>query len=294
VTTDLGLAMLAGALAGAAVAFIAGAFSRSRPVLADALAALDESRVSRGPRAELGRVRLMLPALRHLPVAVPDPDLDLLGVTRDRFVIAAASSAATLAAAGPLLILVLTILDTSLPIVVPTGLTIVGLLVGWTGHARRVRDCADRARDQLRSALVAYLQQVSLLRRGGAGVSTALTVPGTLLTDSWAMRRLRDELELSQRAGEMPWEGLRRFGERIDVDELADLSAIAAVAGQDGASVVGTLLARAESLTDELLSDEHADARRASGQMSTPGALQVFLIAAWVLFPAGTALLASV
>jgi hypothetical protein len=177
---------------------------------------------------------------------------------------------------------------------VPTGLTIAGLLVGWTGHARRVRDRADRARDQLRSALVAYLQQVSLLRRGGAGVSTALTVPGTLLADSWAIRRLRDELELSERAGEMPWEGLRRFGERIDVDELADLSAIAAVAGQDGASVVGTLLARAESLSDELLSDEHADARRASGQMSTPGALQVFLIAAWVLFPAGTALLASV
>ena len=92
----------------------------------------------------------------------------------------------------------------------------------------------------------------------------------------------------------MPWEGLRRFGERIDVDELADLSAIAAAAGQDGATVVGTLLARAESLRDELLADEHADAHRASGQMSTPGALQVFLIAAWVLFPAGTALLGSV
>lgn len=99
---------------------------------------------------------------------------------------------------------------------------------------------------------------------------------------------------LAQRAGEMPWDGLRRFGERIDIDELADLSAIAATAGQDGAAVVGTLLARAESLGDELLSDEHADAHRASGQMSTPGALQVFLIAALVLFPAGIALLASV
>ena len=57
--------------------------------------------------------------------------------------------------------------------------------------------------------------------------------------------------------------------------------------------MVGTLLARAESLRDELLADEHADAHRASGQMSTPGAVQVFLIAAWVLFPAGIALLAS-
>jgi hypothetical protein len=108
------------------------------------------------------------------------------------------------------------------------------------------------------------------------------------------MQRLRDELDLAQRAGEMPWDGLRRFGERVDIDELTDLSTIAAAAGQDGAAVVGTLLARAESLSDELLADEHAAAHRASGQMSTPGALQVFLIAAWVLFPAGTALLTSV
>jgi Flp pilus assembly protein TadB len=227
-------------------------------------------------------------------VDVPSADLELLGLGRDRFLVTAAGSAASLAAAGPVLAAVLTLLGTGVGVVVPVGVTLVGLLVGWTGHAHRVRDRADDARDQLRSALVAYLQQVSLLRRGGAGVSTALTVPGRLLAESWPMRRLRDELELAERAGDMPWDGLRRFGERIDIDELTDLSAIAATAGQDGAAVVGTLLARAESLRDELLADEHTEANRASGQMSTPGALQVFLIAAWVLFPAGTALLTSV
>jgi hypothetical protein len=55
--------------------------------------------------------------------------------------------------------------------------------------------------------------------------------------------------------------------------------------------VVDTLLKRAESLRDGLLADEHSAAHRASGQMSTPGALQVFLIAAWVLYPAAVALL---
>ncbi|MFC4951036.1 hypothetical protein [Pseudonocardia sp. GCM10023141] len=184
-------------------------------------------------------------------------------------------------------------LDTGMPIVVPVALTAVGLSVGWTSYTRNVRDRADNARDELRSALVAYLQQVSLLRRGGAGVAAALTLPGQLLADSWAMRRIRDELDLAQKAGLMPWEGLRRFGDRIQVTELADLSAIAATAGQDGSAVVGTLLARAESLRDELLADEHSDAHRASGQMSTPGALQVFIIAAWVLYPAGTALLST-
>jgi Flp pilus assembly protein TadB len=293
-TGGLGLVLMAGALVGLSVALVVAACSRSHPVLADALAALDERNVRPAQEPDGRRERLLLPVLRRLPSAVPNSDLDLLGIGRDRFLIGAATSAATLAAAGPALAGVLALLDTGIPVVVPTGFTLAGLLIGWTGHARRTRDRAENARDQLRSALVAYLQQVSLLRRGGAGVSTALTLPGQLLADSWPMRRLRDELELAQRAGEMPWEGLRRFGERVDIDELTDLSAIAATAGQDGAAVVGTLLARAESLGDELRSDEHADAHRASGQMSTPGALQVFLIAIWVLFPAGTALLGSV
>ncbi|MDN5914220.1 MAG: hypothetical protein L0I76_03785 [Pseudonocardia sp.] len=294
-TGGLGLVLLAGALIGGALVLGLTAGRRRHPVLADALIALDE-RVGNISVASAQKAwhRALLPTLRRLPVAVPDSDLELLGIGRDRFLIGAASSAAVLAGAGPALAGFLALVGTGLPLVIPGGFTVAGLLVGWTGHSRRVIARADDARIQLRSALVAYLQQVGLLRRGGAGVSTALTVPGTLLADSWAMRRLRDELELAQMAGDMPWEGLRRFGERVEVDELADLSAIAAAAGHDGATVVGTLLARAESLSDELLADEHADANRASGQMSTPGALQVFLIAAWVLFPAGTALLGSV
>ena len=285
------LAMVAGALLGAAVALIIAAGGRRHPVLADALAVLDETTAPL-PAPGAAGVRSLLPVLRKLP-AVPPSDLDLLGIAPDRFLIAAAVSASAYAACGPFLAAVFLALDTGIPIVVPTGAAVAGLIVGWTGHARRIRDRADDARDELRSALVSYLQQVGLMRKGGAGVSTALTLPGLLLADSWAMRRLRDELDLAQRAGEMPWEGLRRFGERVDVDELTDLSAIAATAGQDGATVVGTLLARAQSLRDELLADEHAAANRASGRMSTPGALQVFLIAAWILFPAGMALLNS-
>lgn len=293
--TGLVVALLGGGLLGGAVALMFTAGARTHPVLADALTALDERTPAPSAHATTtGPRRFLLPLLRHLPTVVPDADLELLGSTRDRFLLGAAASAAIVAAAGPGLAGVMVLAGTGLPIAIPAGFTALGLLVGWSGHARRTRDRADTARQQLRSALVAYLQQVSLLRRGGAGVATALTLPGQLLTDSWAMRRLRDELDLAQRAGLMPWDGLRRFGDSIDVDELADLSAIAATAGRDGAAVVGTLLARAESLRDELLADEHADANRASGQMSTPGALQVFLIAAWVLYPAGSALLSTV
>lgn len=290
------LGLAAGALLGAGVAIGVAAFIPAHPRLTDALAALDErtprTRPTAGPSGMLAR--LLLPALRRLPGSAPEQDLDLLGLTRERFLLDRAGAALAYVAAGPVLVGTLALLDTDLPLKIPAVFSVLGGIVGWTGHARRIRDRAESAREQLRATLVSYLQQVGLLRSGGAGIATALTLPAQLLDDSWAMRRLRDELELAERSGEMPWEGLRRFADRIQVTELADLSSIAATAGQDGGAVVGTLLARAESLRDELLADEHADAHRATGQMSTPGAIQVFLIAAWVLFPAGVALLSSI
>jgi tight adherence protein C len=279
--------MAAGALVGVGVALAVSTFGRAHPDLAGALTALDE----RTPRPLIGRRPILARALRLLPGSVPEDDLLLIGWTTDRFLASRAASAVGYAAAGPALALVLWLLDAGLPLVVPGGFTVAGAIVGWLGPGRRVAQRADTAREELRFALVSYLQQVGLLRQGGAGVATSLSVPARNLTDGWAMRRIADELSLAERAGLMPWEGLRRFGAQVGVDELADLSAIAAGAGHDGGAVVDTLLARAESLRDELLADEHADAHRASAQMSTPGALQVFLISAWILFPAGVALL---
>lgn len=292
------LSLAAGGLLGAALAAVIVAFAPSHPHLGDAVAALDERRyrATRTTPPSGWRARAaaaMLPVLRRLPGTVDEADLVLLGIDHDRFLLGRASTALTYLAAGPALAVVTMLAGVALPAVVPLGFAVAGGLVGWSGYVRRIADRADQARLELRFALVAFLQQVSLLRRGGAGVATALQVPARLLGDSWAMRRLGDELDLAQRAGQMPWEGLRHFGDRIDVPDLADLSAIAATAGHDGGAVITTLLARAESLHDELLADEHADANRASSRLSTPGALQVFIIAAWVLYPAVVALLTT-
>jgi tight adherence protein C len=279
--------LMAGALLGTGVAVTVSSAVGRRPDLVALLAALDE-RTSPVP-AESGSVWLDL--LRRRSGRVPDEDLRLLGWSRDRFLVSRALAAARYAAVGPVLAAVTVVTGSGFGFVVPGAFTVIGALVGWTGVRRRVEQRADAARNELRFTLVSYLQQVSLLRQGGAGVATALSVPAQVLGDGWAMRRLADELALAERGGLMPWEGLRRFGHQVGVRELDDLSAIAASAGQDGGAVIDTLLARAESLRDELLADEHAEAHRASGQMSTPGALQVFLISAWVLYPAGVALL---
>lgn len=291
----------AGALVGAGLAVLLAGLTRWHPVLSDALAMLDE-RLPRPPapapasgtpgmRAKV--LRLLADVARRLPGSVGERDLDVLQLDRDRHLVERLGTALAYAAIGPALAVVLLVPDASLPVVVPTGFSLAGGVIGWTSYGRRTRDRADRAREEMRYVLVAYLQQVSLLRRGGAGIATALSLPPQLLDDSDAMRRIGRELELAERSGLMPWEGLRRFGARTDVSELEDLSTIAETAGHDGGAVIDTLLARAESLTDELVADAHTAANRATGQMSTPGAIQVFLIAAWVLYPAAAALLSS-
>jgi len=299
-STTAAIMVFAGALVGVGVAVVIAGALPSHPALADALARLDERGVSRreeqsGDPPSAGwrpaARALCLKALARLPVTVPERDLDILDWTRDRYLLGRVTTAATYAAAGPVLVALTTLLDAGLPIVIPTAFGALAGIAGWVSYANRVRAQAEDARGEMRYALVAYLQQVSLLRRGGAGVSTALNLPARLLDDTWAMRRIRDQLELAERAGLMPWDGLRRFGEQVEITELADLSTIAETAGYDGGAVVDTLLARAESLHDELLADEHTDANRASARMSTPGALQVFLIAGWVLYPAVVALL---
>ena len=283
------LLLAAGALTGTGTGIaVAAGLSQRPPALADVLAALDERTLP----AAVERVSWWTRLVRRVPGAVPDSDVAVVGWTRDRFLLTRVTTTIGYAAAGPALATLSGLLDLGLPLAVPAVFTLAGALLGWIGAARSVRARAEDAREELRFALVSFLQQAGLLRQGGAGVATALSLPARLLADGWAMRRIADELAIAERAGQMPWEGLRRFGEQVGVDELTDLSAIAAGAGQDGAAVVDTLLKRAESLRDQLLADEHATAHRASGQMSTPGALQVFLIATWVLYPAAVALLA--
>ena len=289
-------AILAGLTVGLGAALAVYALAPAYPRLPEALARLDEREARRrawqpDPTLETagwrGAVRrVLLRGVSRLPLTVPDRDLQLLGWSRERYLLGRLSRTAAYAGAGPALAALTTLLGVGLPVVVPAAFTVLGAVSGWTGYARDVRRRAEDARQEMRYAIVAYLQQVGLLRTAGAGATTALTLPAQLLTDSWAMRRIRAQLELADRSGEMPWEGLRRFGEEVEVTELQDLSTIAETAGQEGGAVIDTLLARADGLRDELLADELADANRASGQMSTPGALQVFLIAAWVMYPA--------
>ena len=294
-TNPLFVLPLLGALGGLGVVVLVSAFSPEAPLrLDDALDRLDERKggarlpvsttTRRGWRARLDTQWLTL-ALA-LPGAVPSADLQVIGWTRERFLVSRLSTAVQFAAlCGPVLAVLSTLLGLGLPAVVPAAGTVVGAVLGFRSAGTAVASRAATARDEMRHATVSYLRQVALLGQSGAGVVSALTRPTTLTTGSWAFGRLRAQLELSRRSGEQPWTGLKRFGQEVDVEELIDLAEVAAAAGADGAAVVSTLIERADSLTTQIQTEQRTEQNKASSKMTVPSTALVGLLVVYVGYP---------
>jgi tight adherence protein C len=303
VTSPLFMLPLVGAVGGLGVVALVSAYTPAAPLrLDDALDRLDErkggarlpvSTTSRhGWRARLDTQWLAL-ALA-LPGAVPSADLQVIGWTRERFLVSRLTTAVQFAALfGPVLAVLSTVLGLGLPTLVPVVGTVVGGALGFRSAGTAVTSRAGKAREEMRHATVSYLRQVALLGQSGAGVVSALTRPTTLATSSWAFGRLRAQLELSRRSGEQPWTGLKRFGEEIDVEELSDLAEVAAAAGSDGAAVVSTLIERADSLTTQIQTEQRTEQNKASGKMNVPSTALVGLLVVYVGYPLISQLLLS-
>lgn len=294
-TNPLFVLPLIGAIGGFGVLALISAFQPAAPMrLDDALDRLDERKggtrlpvsttTTRGWRARLDTQWLAL--AMALPGTVPAADLEVIGWTRERFLVSRLTTAAQFAALfGPVLAVLATVLGLGLTTVVPVAGTLLGAVLGFRSAGTSVAGRAAAARAEMRHATVSYLRQVALLGQSGAGVVSALTRPTTLATSSWAFGRLRAQLELSRRSGEQPWTGLKRFGEEVDVEELSDLAEVAAAAGSDGAAVVSTLIERADSLTTQIQTEQRTEQNKASGRMTIPSAALVGLLVVYVGYP---------
>lgn len=289
--------LLLGGIAGLSMVALIAAFRAPATVrLDDALDRVDErnhirltgrgATVTTGPGWRRSIDQNWNALVLRLPGAVPTADLKVIGWTRERFVVTRLTASVQYAALlGPGIAVLAALAGSPLPLWFSSASTLGGAVLGFAMTNRRTASRAQGARLELRHATVSYLRQVALLSQSGAGVVSALTRPTTLNTTSWAFGRLHTQLELARRSGEQPWEGLRRFGIEVDVDELTDLSDIAAGAGADGAAVVSTLVERADSLTAQMQTEMRADMNRSSGKMSTPQVAMVWIIALWVGYP---------
>ncbi|MHB8671258.1 MAG: type II secretion system F family protein [Acidimicrobiales bacterium] len=121
--------------------------------------------------------------------------------------------------------------------------------------AKSLSRAAAAARRDFHHALATYLDLVVALLVGGAGVDSALDDAAQLGTGS-AFRLIRGALGSAQEHREAPWRA------------LAELAGSMALAGEHGARVRETLIAKAASLRTRELNDAEADAARASETMT--------------------------
>jgi tight adherence protein C len=171
-----------------------------------------------------------------------------------------------------------------LPLVVPVVAGL-GLAVGAALVAHQdVLSKARQARREFSRAICTYLDLVALQMSAAHGPVQALE-RAAKVCDGWVFDRIREALRLAQLQMHSPWDELRDLSEQIGVPELGDVGSIMQSSGTEGAQVHETLRSRADSLRDQIRTDNLARAEAVTGRLDIPGAFLVFVLIGFVLYP---------
>jgi Flp pilus assembly protein TadB len=276
--------VVGGLLAGLGCWLVISELIPAGPSLRAAMARLD----SRGGRAEeqapfpvrLGR-RLGA-AVPWLPV--PATDLRLLGQEQAEWLARKVGHGVLGLAIVPTLSAVVVLGGHSLPWTVPVGGTLALGAVMFLLPDVVTRVEAKQRRADFRHALTSYLDLVVLERGAGAAPTEALEAAAEV-GGGWAFERIGAALDQARKASRPPWEGLARLADEIGISELGDLAEIAEVAGQEGARILETLRARAESMRAQALAATKAQAGARSTTMVLPIALLAGGFLVLLIFP---------
>ncbi|MBM0279420.1 type II secretion system F family protein [Micromonospora tarensis] len=214
----------------------------------------------------------------------PHRQLALVGQTPEQYALSVLLSALFGLAMPTVLGMALWVLGISLPVVVPVlgslGLALVG---GLLAH-RAVLAKADAARDQFRQAVCTYLDLVALQLSAAHGPVQSLE-RAAAVCHGWVFDRLQESLRIAQMQMHAPWDELRDLADKIGIPELGDVGAIMRSSGSEGAQVHETLRSRADSLRDQIRTDNLARAEAVTSKLDIPGALLVFVLLGFVLYP---------
>ncbi|MFB9234873.1 type II secretion system F family protein [Plantactinospora siamensis] len=279
---QLTLAVAGGAAVGLGVFVLVREALPATPALGPALRRLHQP-VAPGARAgRPGRTDWLSGTARWL--RPPARDLALLDRTPEQYALSVLLSGLAGLMLPGLATAAASLLGVTPPLVVPVVAGL-GLAVLFAAMAHYdVLAKADRARREFRRAVCTYLDLVALQLSAAHGPVQALE-RAAAVCDGWVYERIREALRIAQLQMHSPWEELRELADRIGVLELADVGAIMQSSGTEGAQVHETLRQRADSLRDQIRTDNLARAEAVTARLDVPGALLVFVLMGFVLYP---------
>lgn len=220
-----------------------------------------------------------------LAVQRVDQDLRLLGRSPEEH----AAAMVTYALVGLLWAPTVTaggwLMGIGIPVAVPVWLSLGGCALATILPQRSLRSDAARARAAFRHALSAFCDVAGLCMAAGREVYAAL-FEAARAGHGPAFAEIRRALEVGFVAGDKPWVSLRTLGEHLGIDDLVELAATIALAGDEGAAVRDTLAARARSIRERLTTDAEKHAAAATERMAIPGAMLLIGFLWFLAFPA--------
>ena len=260
--TLLLLMVAAGVLAGSGLLLmIRGAMSPA-PQLSELVAELhrpryDSQRLTRRERFDAAAERFALLGLGDRESDLEVCERSIAKFTQDRLVWAMLGASVGLAGVALRPIASFSWFTTPLAVVAIIG----GAVAGWFYALVDLRSDAAKARREFVTSLASYLELVSILMAGGAGVQTAL-YEAAAIGRGRGYRHLRAALSAANSRRHEPWGEFGELGRRVGVQELQDLEAAMTLAG-DGARVRESLTAKAASLRErDLTSKRRRHSRR--------------------------------
>ncbi|MEV5820590.1 type II secretion system F family protein [Micromonospora haikouensis] len=277
----LTLAVVGGAAVGLGLFLVVREALPAAPALGPALRRLHQppgtgrATSGRGPDWIGGFARWLRP---------PHRQLALLDRTPEQYALSLLLSALVGLATPTFLGAVLFLGGVSVPLAVPLlgslGMAFVAALIAH----RSVLTRADAARDEFRQAVCTYLDLVALQLSAAHGPVQALE-RAAAVCDGWVFDRIRESLRIAQMQMHSPWDELRELADRIGIPELGDVGAIMRSSGSEGAQVHDTLRSRADSLRDQIRTDNLARAEAITSRLDIPGSLLVFVLLGFAVYP---------
>ncbi len=149
---------------------------------------------------------------------------------------------------------------------VPMVMAVVAAVVGFSVPDLRLHREAEKRRRDFRHVMGSFLDLVGMNLAGGRGLPEAL-MSASSIGEHWAMVRIRQALSNARIVGITPWEGIAALGRDLGVDELRDLASALALAGDEGAKIRMSLMARADSMRRKELADVEGAAGESSQSM---------------------------
>lgn len=269
--------LLIGVLAGCGLLFVARGLAPRPAPLAATLQRLERVGVSiaeadAGTRPSSGRSRAIVARVAGWAVGDIEADLAVLDRSRERHAIEKLTTATAFLALPVLFAVVLAAGGVQPPLGFVLAAAVLGPPLGFLLPDLTIRSQARARRDAFRHALSSYLDLVNVLLAGGAGVETALEAAADA-GDGWSFDAIRAALTRSRTLRTSPWECFADLGQRIGVDELGELAASVQLAGQQGARIRSSLVAKAASLRSHQMARIEADAQSATERMGLPTVL---------------------